>query len=155
MSKEKALAELNTAMNMNSPENIHKFVWYAIRQLRTEPEPEDALKLAALMIRDNMETLEKNLLDYADSPEERAMKLAVCESCLYTIKEYASTGLKGRAQGSLNVAEAIQKAQVNSTLNEYAEVQEMKMLLKENDAQMMIETTTTERIPRKLMGGEN
>jgi hypothetical protein len=144
MSKEKAMAQLSAAMSMDSPEDIKIFVRSAISQLSTEPEPEDGLKLAAEMIRGSLETLEKNLLDYADSPEERAMKLAICESCLGTIKEYASVGLKGRTQGSLEVAEAIKKAQTNRSLQEFAEVQEMKAFMKDHDAAMEVK-----------IGGEN
>lgn len=126
MSKEKAMSYLSTAMSMTSPEDIRTLVSCAISQLRTEAEPEEAVEMAASMIKGNLELLEKNLLDYADSPEERAMKLSVCESCLSSIKEYAGIGLKGRTQGSFNVAEAIQKAQLNRNLQEFAEVQEAK-----------------------------
>lgn len=138
MSKEKAMSKLSTAMCMDSPEDIKTFVQGAIIQLRTEQEPEEALGEAAAMIEENLVILKKNLLDYADTPEERAMKLSVCESALGTIKEYASIGLKGRAQGSLNVAEAIQKAQMNRSLNEFTEVQEMKQFLEGNDATMEV-----------------
>jgi hypothetical protein len=126
MSKEKAMSYLSTAMSMKCPEDIKTFVSCAISQLRTEAEPEEAVEMAASMIKGNLELLEKNLLDYADTPEERAMKLSICESCLGSIKEYASIGLKGRTQGSLNVAEAIHKAQINRQLQEFSEVQEAK-----------------------------
>lgn len=141
MSKEKALSKLSTAMSMSSPEDIKTFVQGAIIQLRTEEAPEEALGEAATMIEENLMILKKNLLDYADTPEERAMKLSVCESCLFTIKEYASAGLKGRTQGSLDVAESIQKAQMNRSLTEFSEaVQEMKQVLQEHGATMKIET---------------
>ncbi len=138
MSKEKALSKLSTAMSMSSPEDIKTFVQGAIIQLRTEAEPVDGLKLVVSMIEGNLELLKKNLLDWADTSEERAMKLAICESSLETIKEYASTGLKARGQGSLDVAEAIKKAQQNRSLTDFAEVQEMKQLLKENGATMQV-----------------
>jgi len=138
MSKEKALSKLSTAMTMSSPEDIKTYVQSAIIQLRTEADPVDALGMAVSMIEGNLETLKKNLLDWADTPEERAMKLSVCESALGTIKEYASMGLKGRSQGSLDVAEAIKKAQTNRSLNEFAEVQEIKQFLKEHDATMEV-----------------
>lgn len=127
------MAYMSTAMSMNSPEDIKAFVSCAISQLRTEAEPEDALGLAASMIKENLDILEKNLLDYADTPEERAMKLSICESCLGSIKEYASFGLKGRSQGSLNVAEAIQKAQLNRSLQEFEEVQEAKSMIRRTE----------------------
>ena len=134
MSKEKAMSYLSTAMSMHSPEDIKAFVSSAISQLRTEAEPEEAVEMAASMIKENLEILEKNLLDYADSPEERAMKLSICESCLGSIKEFAGIGLKGRTQGSLNVAEAIQKAQVNRHLQEFSEIrEETKALIKAGD----------------------
>jgi hypothetical protein len=139
MSKEKALSKLSTAMSMASPEDIKTFVQGAIIQLRTEEVPEEALSGAAIMIAENLEIMKKNLLDYADTPVERAMKLSVCESCLFTIKEYASAGLKGRVQGSLNVAEEIHKAQMNRSLTEFSEVQEMRQVLKEHGATMKVE----------------
>jgi hypothetical protein len=122
MSKERAIALLGTAKNLLSPEDMRRFIDSALVQLRTDVEPIEALEMARDMIEEALLQLGKNLPDERrDSPEDLAEKMAICESALLQIKEYAAMGLKARAQGSLDVAEDLLRGQVNRSLQEFSE----------------------------------
>ncbi len=121
MSKERAIALLGTAKTMQSPEDMRSLIAKALLFLRTEPDIVPGLEIAEEMIAEAHAKLKANLPDWADDPSERAEKIAICESALLQIKEYASEGLKARAQGSLDVAEELIKGKLNRSLQEFSE----------------------------------
>lgn len=121
MSKERAIALLGTAKTMQSPEDMRSLIAKALLFLRTEPDIVPGLEIAEEMIAEAHTKLKANLPDWADDPSERAEKIAICESALLQIKEYASEGLKARVQGSLDVAEELMKGKLNRSLQEFSE----------------------------------
>lgn len=120
MSKERAISLLGTAKTMDSPVDMRSMIDKALRFLQTEPDPIPGLELARDMIHEGLQKLHANMPDWADTPQEKAEKFAICEAALGQIKEYASIGLKARTQGTLDTAEDLLKGQANHCLQEFA-----------------------------------
>lgn len=137
MSKERVISLLGTAKTMESPEDMRSLIAKALILLRSEPDIVPALGIVQDMIWDALQKLNKNRPRVADSPEERAEKIAICESALLQIKEYASEGLKARAQGSLDVAEELLKGRENHSLGDY---EDSKVIITGSDGKS-VETT--------------
>jgi len=132
--KERAISLLGTAKTMESPVDMRGLIDKALLFLRSEPDVVPGMELVGDMIGEALVKLQKNRPDYADDPDDRAEKMAICESALLQIKDYAAMGLKIRSQGSMDVAEELLRGRANRSLHEFAEVQEMKQFLKENNA---------------------
>jgi len=144
MSKEKAIALLGTAAGLHDPIDIKALIHAARRQLMTEAEPVEGLELAHSMIAEAAATLKRNLPDWSDTPQEKAEKFVICESCLAQIKEFAGNGLKARGQGSLEVAEDLLKGQVNHNLQEFSENEGKTQVTITHDGKSV--TTTPEKM---------
>lgn len=123
MSKERAIALLGTAKQMESPEDIRSLIERALRLLETDGEPIQMLEISRDMIYTGLQKLHKNMPDWVDTPQEKAEKFAICESALGQIKEYASVGLKARTQGSLNTAEDLLKGHAQHNLQEFSDAE--------------------------------
>ncbi len=141
MGKERAIALLGTAKTMESPEDMRSLIAKALLFLRTEPDIVPGLEMAEEMIGEAHARLKANLPDWADHPTERAEKIAICESALLQIKEYAAEGLKARAQGSLDVAEELIKGRLNRSLQDY---EDTKITIDTHDGHPV--ETTMERL---------
>lgn len=133
---EKAIAILGTASGLHSIEDARELIEKAERYLRDEPDLVPALRLSAEMISESLSRLVENMPEPEDGPLERSSKIHICESALLQIVEYGKAGLAARRQGSQEVAEAILAGKVQRSLSEFEEVQEMKQLLKQNEASM-------------------
>jgi hypothetical protein len=101
--------------------------------------PEDCLEIVAKQISESAMILNANLPTGADVNESLAKKYAVIEDALETIRTYAKEGLKSRKIGSASIAFDFSQASKHKPLNEFAAVQEMKQLLKENGTAMQVE----------------
>jgi len=137
MSKERAIALLGTAKMMESPEDIRSLIDKALMHLDTDLDIVSGLELARDMIWEGLKKLQENIPTWDDEPGTRAKKIHVCESALLQIKEYASIGLKARAQGSLDVAETLLQAKANHSLSDF---QDTTVTLSTSDGH---EATTT------------
>lgn len=135
---EKAIAILGTAAGLHSIEDARELIEKAERYLRDEPDLVDGLQLSTEMISEGLNRLAENAPKYEDGPQERATKIHICESALLQIVEYGKAGLAARRLGSQEVAEAILAGKDQRRLEEFAEVREMKQLLKDHDATMKV-----------------
>lgn len=136
--KDRALALLTTAEMMESPEDMRRLIERAIDLMRDEPEVVAGIDLAMKMIQSASIRVLQNRPSHDDAPSVRAEKIAICESGLLQIIDYAKSGLKARTQGSLEVAESLLQQRANRTLDDFAEVKvmarDLKSFMKENDA---------------------
>jgi hypothetical protein len=123
MSKERAISLLETAKNMESVEDARRLINKAILSLRTEVDLVPGLEISRDMIWEGLQKINANMPHYADSPSERSEKIHIIESALSLIKEYATTGLKARAQGSMDVAEDLLKSKMNPSLQDFGETE--------------------------------
>jgi hypothetical protein len=123
MSKERAIALLGTAKMMESPEDIRALINKALLFLDTDLDLVPAIELAKDMIWEALQQIQKNAPLHTDTPQERAEKIPICESALLQIAEYAKLALKARVQGSIEVAENLQKSKENHTLHDFADTE--------------------------------
>lgn len=136
--KERALGILATAKNLHDPTDICNLIDKAVMHLRDEPEIVAAMELTSDMIYEALGRLSANMPKPNDTLVERSQKIHICESALLQIADYAKSGLKARQTGALENAEAVRQAQINHSLHDFADVQEMKQFLEGNDATMEV-----------------
>ena len=140
--KDRALALLSTAEMMESSEDMRKLIERARDLMRDEPEVVTGIDVAMEMIQSASIRVLQNRPAHDDTPSTRAEKIAICESGLLQIIDYAKSGLKARAQGSLEVAESLLQLRQNRSLEDFAEAKAMardlKSFMKENDATMEV-----------------
>ncbi len=157
--KDTAIALLATAKSLWSKEDMRSLIEKACLLLRDEPDTVPGLEMAADMIGEAYARLKYNLPRYDDQPYLRAEKMAICESALLQIKEYASDGLKTRSQGSLEVAEEIVRGRLNHSIEDFSRpasakdaIEEFRDLLEETGSTATIKTAEgeTEITPEKL-----
>lgn len=140
--KDRALAVLTTAESMDSIEDMRKLIDRAITLMRNEPDVVSGIDFVIEMIMSACDRIIQNKPVCGDQPSERAEKMAICESGLLQIIDYAKVGMKSRVQGSLEVAETLLQQKANRSLEDFVEAkataQKLGDFLKENGATMEV-----------------